>query len=77
MENPIQPMPRKTFNFVRKIRLLIFLAATIGIGYLFFSLGSNLGIGLTVLSAILWYVEIARANGTEDYIIENYDNPLT
>jgi len=77
LESPIQPMPKKTFNFVRKIRLIIFLSVSIGIGYLFYSLGSGLGIGLTILSAILWYVEIARANGTEDYIIENYDNPLT
>lgn len=34
------------------------------------------GVGFTFIVALLWYVEIRRGNQTEDYIIENYENPL-
>ena len=76
MTNPIPPISQKVFYLVRKIRLLIFLILIIFISYLFFTFNSWLGILLAVISSILWYIEIQRGNQTEDYIIDNYENPL-
>ena len=77
MKNPIQPMAKKTFYAARNLRIIFFLIIIIPISYLFYSLNSWIGLILTVIASFFWYLEIRRGNKTEDYIIENHENPLT
>ena len=76
MASPIDPVPSSILYFVRRLKVFLLLVVSLTIGYLFWSLESKAGIGMTILASILWYMELRRANGTEDYIIENYEDPL-
>ena len=77
MESPIRPMAAKTFYYARRLRYLFFFLFMAPIFYLFYSFDSWVGLILAVISSFLWLLEIRRGNHGEDYLIENYENPLT
>ena len=76
MKGPIESMDRRTHFFARCLRYLLLALTMIPIGYLFFKHDIWLGFGLSILGTVFWIIEINRGNETEDYIIENYENPL-
>ncbi len=76
MNKPVEPMDKKIYYFVRIFRYVWLLVVMIPIGYIFFTNNMLWGFGLTILGFIFWLNEIRRGNGTEDYIMENYENPL-
>ena len=76
MTNPVEPIDKKTYFYVRLFRYILLLITMVPIGYFFFTDEIWWGFGLTILGSIFWVVEIKRGNQTEDYLIDNYENPL-
>ena len=79
MKDSIEPISKSKFLLARKLRVVFFLILTVGIGYLFYSYESRLGIVLTVLTAVLWCIEIVRGNHAEDAMLKEMNdenNPL-
>ena len=76
MTNPVEPIDKKTYFYIRLVRYILLLVTMVPIGYLFFTKEIWWGFGLTILGSIFWVVEIKRGNQTEDYLIGNYENPL-
>ena len=76
MKRPVEPMDKKTYFYVRLFRYFLLLGTMVPIGYLFLRDDMWVGFGLTLLGSIFWVVEIKRGNQAEDYVIENYEDPL-
>ncbi len=76
MTNPVEPMDRKTYFYVRLFRYILLLVTMVPIGYLFFTNEIWWDLDLLFWVPFFWVVEIKRGNQTEDYLIDNYENPL-
>ena len=78
MNEPVEPILKKGFFIARNLRWIFFFVLILGIGFLFYKYGSILGLALTALTALLWYIEIVRGNDAEDRLLKDMkeDSPL-
>lgn len=75
MGMPIEPIPKSHVSIARLFRWVFFVLCIGGLGYLMWGPYGLWGVALVAVSAILWAIEIFRADGTENYIFENYEDP--
>ena len=76
MKPPIEPTNTRVFFFARVFRYIVLVVIMFPITYFFFSDKSWIGFTLSLLGIVFWLVEIIRGNQTEDFVFENYENPL-
>lgn len=72
---PIEPVPNWTVIAIRSFKWLLFLVSIGSAGYLLWGQYRWWGIALIAFIAAQWALELFRANQTEDYIFENYEDP--
>ena len=73
---PVEPIPQKQHSAVRLFRWLAFIVLECGLAYLLWDSHHWWGVAFALVIGFLWGLEIKRGNQTEDYIFENYENPL-
>lgn len=72
----VPPVRGKALRWARVLRRVLYLLSIILVGYFLWRPYGFGGVIGTLVVALLWYVEIRRGDQTEDYLLENYENPV-